>query len=147
MGGAGVWHTSLHYPDLWAAVEVGAGDNTSHRMPVLQSLASVQQAMCRIFDNMYEWALNAYNIPFVSYVGENDRSHAKHNAAREQLIRDGIQFEGERLSLKAANAPSIQYLVAANTDTTCTRRAARSSTRICTSGSRWGARFPTTSAS
>src|SRR5258705_2231321 len=35
MGGAGVWHTSLHFPDLWTAVEVGAGDNTSHRIPVL----------------------------------------------------------------------------------------------------------------
>src|SRR2546426_8469492 len=33
MGGAGVWHTSLHFPDLWTAVEVGAGDNTSHRIP------------------------------------------------------------------------------------------------------------------
>lgn len=115
MGGAGVWHTSLHYPDLWAAVEVGAGDNTSHRMPVLSTLPPVQQAMCRLFDNMYEWALNAYNIPFVSYVGENDRSHPKHNAAREQLVRDGIQFEGDRLALKATNAPSIQYLVGANT--------------------------------
>jgi hypothetical protein len=115
MGGAGVWHTSLHHPDLWAAVEVGAGDNTSHRMPVLQTLSPVQQAMCRIFDNMYEWALNAYNIPFVSYVGENDRSHPKHNAAREQLVKDGIQFEGDRLAMKATNAPSILYLVAANT--------------------------------
>ena len=38
MGGAGVWHTSLHFPDLWAAVEVGAGDNTSHRIPVLDTL-------------------------------------------------------------------------------------------------------------
>jgi hypothetical protein len=115
MGGAGVWHTSLHHPDLWAAVEVGAGDNTSHRMPIFNTLSPVQQSMCRLFDNMYEWALNAYNIPFVSYVGENDRSHPKHNSAREQLVRDGIQFEGERLSLKATNAPSILYLIAANT--------------------------------
>ena len=52
--------------------------------------------MCKIFDNMYEWALNAYDIPFVSYVGENDRSHVKHKAA-EQLVRDGIQFEGDPL--------------------------------------------------
>src|SRR5262249_48362439 len=66
-------------------------------------------------DNMYEWALNAYNIPFASYVGENDRSHVKHDSAKEQLIRAGIQFQGEPFSLKAVNAPSIMFLVAANT--------------------------------
>ena len=105
MGGAGVWHTSLHFPDLWAAVEVGAGDNTSHRIPVLDTLPPTQQAMCKIFDNMYEWALNAYDIPFASYVGENDRSVVKHNSAKEQLIRDGIHFEGDPFSQKATDAP------------------------------------------
>ncbi len=115
MGGAGVWHTALHHPDLWAAVEVGAGDNTSHRIPVLNTLPAVYQSMCRIFDNMYEWALNAYNIPFASYVGENDRSNVKHNSATEQLVRDGVQFEGDRFSLKATNAPSMMFLVAPNT--------------------------------
>jgi hypothetical protein len=115
MGGAGVWHTSLHFPDLWAAVEVGAGDNTSHRIPVLGTLSPTQQAMCRIFDNMYEWALNAYNIPFASYVGEDDRSAVKHNSAKEQLIRDGIHFEGEPFSQKATDAPMMMFLIAPKT--------------------------------
>ena len=115
MGGAGVWHTALHHPDLWAAVEVGAGDNTSHRIPILNTLSPTQQAMCKIFDNMYEWALNAYDIPFASYVGENDRSFAKHNSAREQLVQDGVRFEGEPFSLKATNAPSMMFLVAPKT--------------------------------
>jgi hypothetical protein len=115
MGGAGVWHTALHHPDLWAAVEVGAGDNTSHRIPVLNALPPYYQAMCKIFDNMFEWALNAYDIPFTSYVGENDRSAVKHASAREQLERGGIKFEGDPLSLKATNAPSMMFLVAANT--------------------------------
>ena len=115
MGGAGVWHTSLHFPDLWAAVEVGAGDNTSHRIRVLNTLPAYQQAMCKIFDNMYEWALNAYDIPFASYVGENDRSFVKHDSARQQLVHDGIQFEGEPFSLHASNAPSMIFLVAPKT--------------------------------
>jgi hypothetical protein len=115
MGGAGVWHTSLHFPDLWAAVEVGAGDNTSLRIPVLNTLPDYQQAMCKIFDNMYEWAINAYDIPFASYVGENDRSLVKHNSAKEQLIKAGIQFEGDPFSLKAANAPSMIFLIAPKT--------------------------------
>jgi hypothetical protein len=115
MGGAGVWHTSLHFPDLWTAVEVGAGDNTSHRIPVLGTLSPTQQAMCKIFDNMYEWALNAYDIPFASYVGENDRSIVKHNSAREQLIRDGIHFEGEPFSQRATDPPNMMFLIAPNT--------------------------------
>lgn len=115
MGGAGVWHTSLHYPDLWTAVEVGAGDNTSHRMPILNTLPAYQQAMCKIFDNMYEWALNAYDIPFASYVGENDRNLVKHNSAKEELIKEGIHFEGDPFSLKATDAPSIQFLIGPKT--------------------------------
>jgi hypothetical protein len=115
MGGAGVWHTSLHFPDLWAAVEVGAGDNMSHRIPIFDTLPKYQQPMCKIFDNMYEWALNAYDIPFASYVGENDRSVVKHNSAKEQLIRDGIHFEGDPFSLKATDAPSMMFLIAPNT--------------------------------
>src|SRR4051794_2638101 len=71
--------------------------------------------MCKIFDNMYEWALNAYDIPFASYVGENDRSVVKHNSAREQLMRDGIHFQGDPFSLKATDAPSMMFLVAPKT--------------------------------
>jgi hypothetical protein len=115
MGGAGVWHASLHFPDLWAAVEVGAGDNTSHRIPILNTLPDYQQAMCKIFDNMYEWAINAYDIPFASYVGENDRSLVKHNSAREELTKAGVHFEGDTYSLKATNAPSMIFLVAPKT--------------------------------
>ena len=115
MGGAGVWHTSLHHPDLWAAVEVGAGDNTSHRIPILNTLPAYQQAMCKIFDNMYQWTLNAYNIPFASYVGENDRNFVKHNSAKEELMKEGIHFEGNRFSLKATDAPSILFLIGPKT--------------------------------
>jgi hypothetical protein len=94
MGGAGVWHSALHHPGLWATVEAGAGDTESHRMRVLPDLAPHQQAMCRIFDNTYEWMLNAFNMPFIGYVGEIDGSFAKHVAARLQLAREGFHFDG-----------------------------------------------------
>jgi len=71
--------------------------------------------MCKMFDNMYEWAINAYDIPFASYVGENDRSFAKHTNARQELIKAGIHFEGDPFSLKATDAPSILFLVAPKT--------------------------------
>jgi hypothetical protein len=115
MGGAGVWHTSLHHPDLWAAVEVGAGDNTSHRIPILNTLPAYQQGMCKIFDNMYQWTLNAYDIPFASYVGENDRNLVKHNSAKEELMKEGIHFKGDPFSLKATDAPSILFLIGPKT--------------------------------
>src|SRR5207248_4010293 len=85
------FYYSRHHPPL-------------HSFPTRRSSDLYQQAMCRIFDNMYEWALNAYDIPFASYVGENDRSVVKHNSAKEQLIREGIHFEGDPFTLKAARS-------------------------------------------
>jgi pimeloyl-ACP methyl ester carboxylesterase len=114
MGGAGLWHTSLHFPDLWAAVEVGAGNNTSHRIPILNTLPPTYQAMCMIFDNMYQWAINAYDIPFISYVGENDGNRVTHESARQQLVQEGIGFEGEPFTLKATNAPFMMFIIGPN---------------------------------
>jgi hypothetical protein len=67
---------------------------------VLADLAPHQQAMCRIFDNMYQWMLNAYNTPFVAYVGEIDGSFSKHVAARRQLSQEEFHFEGESFTTR-----------------------------------------------
>ncbi len=117
MGGAGVWHSALHHPGLWASVEAGAGDTESHRMRVLPDLAPHQQAMCRLFDNTYEWMLNAFNMPFIGYVGEIDGSFSKHVAARGQLAKEGFHFEGVSFTtgLHVTEAPSIVFFVAPNT--------------------------------
>ena len=117
MGGAGVWHFGLHFPDLWAAVEVGSGDNESHRMPVLGDLAPHQQAMCHIFDNMYEWALNAFDTNFIGFVGELDGGLRKHIAARLQLAREGLHFEGESFTtgVHLVENPAVMFFVASNT--------------------------------
>ncbi len=117
MGGAGVWHTALHHPGEWASVEAGAGDTESHRMRLVTDLAPHQQAMCRIFDNTYEWMLNAFNMPFIGYVGEIDGSFAKHVVARRQLTQEGFHFEGESFTtgLRVKEVPSIVFLVAPNT--------------------------------
>lgn len=117
MGGAGVFHVALHHPDLWASVEVGAGDNESHRMPALQDLAPHQQAMCTILDNMSQWTLNAFHTNFIGYVGEMDGSMRKHIAARAQLQREGLHFEGESFTsgVHVTESPGIQFFVAPNT--------------------------------
>jgi hypothetical protein len=117
MGGAGVWHTALHTPDLWATVEEGAGDNQSHRYPVMGELAPHQQAMCHIFDNMFEWALNAYNTPFIAYVGEIDGTFKNHVFVRQQLAKEGFHFEGQSFStgLRVVEIPTMLFFVAPNT--------------------------------
>ena len=116
MGGAGVWHTAFHYPDRWASIEVGAGDTVSHRMPVIANLPSYTQAVCHIFDNLFEWSINAFNTPFIAYVGELDPTIVKHVAVREQLTRDGFHLSGEPFTgIHVAEIPSMLFLVAPNT--------------------------------
>ena len=117
MGGAGVFHFGLHHPDLWASVEVGAGDNESHRIQGLPDLAPHQQAMCTILDNMYAWSLNAFNTNFIGYVGEMDGSLRKHIAMRSQLLREGLHFEGESFTsgVHVTESPGIRFFVAPNT--------------------------------
>lgn len=111
MGGAGVWHSSLHFPGLWATVEAGAGDNESHRMRLISDLAPHQQAMCRIFDNMYEWMLNAFNMPFIGYVGEIDGTFSKHVAARRQLALEGLRPGGRVVHIRRAGEGSARHCV------------------------------------
>jgi len=116
MGGAGVWHIGLHYPDRWASIEAGAGDTRSHRYPVMEQLAPHQQAMTRIFDYMYEWALNAFNTPFAAYVGEIDGGFVKHIAVREELVREGFHFQGDLFGgYTGVEIPTLQFLVAPRT--------------------------------
>ena len=116
MGGAGVWHIGLHYPDLWASIEAGAGDTRSQRYAVQEQMAPHQQAMSRILDYMFEWALNATNTPFVAYVGEIDGGFAKHIAVKEQLVREGIHFQGDLFGgYDSVEVPAIRFLVAERT--------------------------------
>ncbi len=56
MGGEGAWHIALHYPDRWAAAEIGAG--TWSRRAEMPGLTPYQQATLRIWENMSDWALN-----------------------------------------------------------------------------------------
>ena len=54
MGGEGAWHIALHYPDRFAAAEIGAGTwSPRGSMPGLQPY---QYAALRIWENMPEWA-------------------------------------------------------------------------------------------
>ncbi len=71
MGGEGGWHVALHHPDAFAAAEIGAG-TWSNRANAVPGLTPYQLATLKIWENMEEWALNAYNLPVAGHDGDHD---------------------------------------------------------------------------
>ena len=76
MGGAGAWHLGLHYPSLWSSVGAGAGfvDFYDYQNQISQ-LPSHQHRTLHIYDAV-DYALNAANVPFITYGGEVDKQLA-----------------------------------------------------------------------
>ena len=127
MGGEGAWHIALHYPDRFAAAEIGAG--TWSRRPGSPGLESYQQGPLRIWENMEEWALNAFNLPLAGHDGDNDtqtpslpvpaptpnRGQLESSLrARAQLEKEGFKAEGEPDFLKMRGTPDV-FLISQNT--------------------------------
>jgi pimeloyl-ACP methyl ester carboxylesterase len=128
MGGAGAWHIALHYPDRWAAAEIGAG--TWPRRSQMPGFPPYQQAALRIWENINDWALNAFNIPIAGHDGDSDTQVASipppprgtltrgqlesSIKIREQLAKEGFPSEGEPNSLIAKGTPSI-FLISEKT--------------------------------
>jgi pimeloyl-ACP methyl ester carboxylesterase len=97
MGGAGAWHLGLQYPDLWAAVEAGAGFTDTKRYARLDNLPAYQDATLRIYDAV-DYAPNACNVPFVGYCGEDDKSLPNTTSMREALTQEGFHFTPDGLN-------------------------------------------------
>ena len=70
MGGEGAWHIALHYPDRFAAAEIGAG--TWSRRGELPGLQPYQYAALKIWENMPDWAANVFNLPLAGHDGDTD---------------------------------------------------------------------------
>ena len=106
-GGEGAWHIALHYPDRFAAAEIGAG--TVSRRAQRPGLAPYQLATLRIWENISEWALNVFNLPLAGHDGDRTqiaslpgRRRAPNRGqlesslrARAQLEKEGFPSEGE----------------------------------------------------
>ncbi|MBA3314637.1 MAG: alpha/beta hydrolase [Planctomycetota bacterium] len=72
MGGAGAWHLGLHHPDRWAAAGAGAGFVDYYKYQKKTSkLPPHQDKPLAIYDSV-NYALNAANVPFVTYGGDQD---------------------------------------------------------------------------
>ena len=128
MGGEGAWHIALHYPDRFAAAEIGAG--TWSRRSQTPGLAPYQYAVLKIWENMEEWALNGFNLPLAGHDGDTDTQIASLPGpppgtptrgqlesslrTRAQLEREGFPAEGEPDFLRLKGTPDI-FLISLNT--------------------------------
>ena len=129
LGGAGAWHLALHYPDRWVAAEIGAG-TWPRRYLMMDQFPPHQRPTLRIWENMTEWALNAFNLPIAAHDGDSDTQVASiprppegeptrgqlesSIRIREQLAKEGFPYEGEPTSYIAKGTPSI-FLISENT--------------------------------
>ena len=105
-GGEGAWHISLHYPDRFAAAEIGAG--TVSRTAQRPGLTPYQLATLRIWENISEWALNIHNLPLAGHDGENDPGQLESSLrARAQLEKEGFPSVGDPDYLRSQGAPGL----------------------------------------
>jgi len=105
-GGEGAWHISLHYPDRFAAAEIGAG--TVSRSAERPGLSAYQLSTLRIWENISEWALNIYNLPLAGHDGENDPGQLESSLrARAQLEKEGFPSAGDPDYLRSQGAPGL----------------------------------------
>ena len=109
MGGEGAWNIALHYPDRFAAAEIGAG--TWSRRGQMPGLAPYQYAALKIWENMEEWALNAFNLPLAGHDGDTDTQIASlpgpppgtpNRGQLESSLRTRAQLEREGFRPKAS---------------------------------------------
>ena len=103
MGGAGAWHIGLHHPGDFAALEAGAGNTKSRRRPGSQ----VEEATRRIYEDMWDHAVNIFNLPTVAYGGETDPQLLASIRVREQLEREGFAFDRQGDGWKARDLQAM----------------------------------------
>ena len=127
MGGEGAWHIALHYPDRFAAAEIGAG--TWSRRPLMAGLQPWQYPPLNIWENMEQWALNGFNLPIAGHDGERDDqipflpgpapapNHGQLESSlrtRAQLEKEGFVSMGMPNFLRLTGTPDI-FLVSSDT--------------------------------
>ena len=82
LGGAAAWHIALQHPDRWAAAEVGAGTYPGRLMYAAEPFPPYQFGPLHVYENILDWALNAYNLPLAGHDGDSDNQVATVGAPR-----------------------------------------------------------------
>jgi hypothetical protein len=107
-GGEGARNIALHYPDAWVAAEVGAGTVSTTAQTHKPPLEPFQLATLNIWENMSDWALNIYNLPFAGHDGENDARQLESSLRdKAQLAKEGYPFEGPPDYQHSVGAPGL----------------------------------------
>lgn len=96
MGGAGVWHLAVHYPDKWFAANPGAGfSETPDFLKVFQKEELKptwwEQKLWQLYD-CPGWAANLKNLPTVAYSGELDSQKQAADIMVPALRKEGIEL-------------------------------------------------------
>jgi pimeloyl-ACP methyl ester carboxylesterase len=127
MGGEGAWNIALHYPDRFAAAEIGAG--TWSRRPLMAGLQPWQYPVLNIWENMEQWALNGFNLPIAGHDGDRDDqipflpapapapNHGQLESSlrtRAQLEKEGYLAMGTPNFLRLTGTPDI-FLISQDT--------------------------------
>ncbi len=93
MGGAGAWHLGMHYPDRWAAAGAGAGFVDYYRyQKKTTKLPPYQDKTLAIYDTV-NYALNAADVPFVTYGGDQDPQLLASKTMLEAADPLGVEIE------------------------------------------------------
>jgi pimeloyl-ACP methyl ester carboxylesterase len=132
LGGAAAWHLALQYPDRWAAAEVGAGTYPGRLLYAPTPFPPYQVGPLHIYENIIDWALNAYNLPLAGHDGDADDQVSTVGAprgsapvpnrgqlesslrVRAQLAKEGLPSEGAEGNWTVPGTRDI-FVISANT--------------------------------
>ncbi|MCB1065479.1 MAG: prolyl oligopeptidase family serine peptidase [Verrucomicrobiae bacterium] len=94
MGGAGAWHIGAHYTDQFCAVHTGAGFAETARYNKLTPEtypSEVEQTLWKVYD-VPNYVRNLFNVPVLSYSGENDKQKQSADLMAEAFAAEGREL-------------------------------------------------------
>ncbi|QDV22169.1 prolyl oligopeptidase family serine peptidase [Aureliella helgolandensis] len=96
MGGAGCWQLAVHYPNLWAAANPGAGfSETTEFLRVFQDEefkpTPYQQQLLHWYD-CPDWTNNLRHVPTIAYSGEIDRQKQAADVMAAAFAKQGMEL-------------------------------------------------------
>ena len=92
MGGHGAWQVGLHYPGEWAAVSPGAGFVESRKyLRITDLLPAYEERLLHQYDAI-DYVANGANVPFYSYVGDQDRVVSQHQLMAGAFAAAGVKY-------------------------------------------------------
>jgi hypothetical protein len=96
MGGGGAWHLASHHPGLWVAAAPGAGFSESPeylgKFKNEPYPPSWEQQMWQLY-NATDYALSFFNLPVVSYDGDQDKQKQAADMMQAAMLNHGLHLK------------------------------------------------------